>query len=520
MTNRRASTGSAPTKALKSGDILVLMFMSLTTPLVLIAVNLRRGLSPIRPVIFALAMVVAGVLFAAALRRWLAWSPALLTAATAVLLFYQWGVLTQIPDDSGFGWLPGAAIPFGVLLAMARLTNRAKSLVAFRWIMIAISSGSFIVAVPLIVSWIAGEPDQPIPVEVIELTEGERPDVVVIVLDGYGRADVLSDMYGFDNSPFLGELADSGFVVSEEARANYSMTIASLSSALSLEYVFPEGRGPTDRSEIAMRSVIAGESTFFRTLASAGYDIEYFESGWEGSRCGDIVTVCHDASLYDELGSLIIDASPFASLVTDIFGGANSHNGLRVLRELPDALSRESGRPQLVFAHVILPHPPLFLDPTCALDTRVEREGSIVGRAGMTDAERRLRRGFYVEQVECVNSMLRTVLAAVDDDDIVVMIGDHGPDSYGQPTLNPRNWTSEAAWERMSVLTAVRIPSSCVHLAYSEMTIVNTFRLVLRCMGADLTFLEDRSYVYPHPPGIRYEDGELGTSVLLENFLR
>lgn len=39
------------------------------------------------------------------------------------------------------------------------------------------------------------------------------PDVYFIVMDAYGRADVLQDLFGFDNSEFVRELQGLGFYV-------------------------------------------------------------------------------------------------------------------------------------------------------------------------------------------------------------------------------------------------------------------------------------------------------------------
>ena len=130
------------------------------------------------------------------------------------------------------------------------------------------------------------------------------------------------------------------------------------------------------------------------------------------------------------------------------------------------------------------------------------------------------RRGYYIEQVQCVNSKVRAMVEALDDDAIVLIIGDHGPDSFGQPGLPPRQWTPDAAWERMSILTAVRAPDHCSDLLYPEITLVNTFRLVLRCLGADIGFVDDISYVYPHPPFARNDDGSFVRSARLDRFTR
>ena len=66
----------------------------------------------------------------------------------------------------------------------------------------------------------------------LDLKVGDNPpDIYYIILDGYGRSDVLK-RYGYDNSPFLNSLRDLGFVVAECAQSNYAQTKLSVSSSL------------------------------------------------------------------------------------------------------------------------------------------------------------------------------------------------------------------------------------------------------------------------------------------------
>ena len=63
------------------------------------------------------------------------------------------------------------------------------------------------------------------------------PDIYYIILDGYGRSDVLKNEYGYDNSDFLNALRDLGFTVSECSQSNYAQTQMSLASSLNFNYI-------------------------------------------------------------------------------------------------------------------------------------------------------------------------------------------------------------------------------------------------------------------------------------------
>src|SRR5207244_7041298 len=70
-----------------------------------------------------------------------------------------------------------------------------------------------------------------------ETQENNKPDIYYIILDGYGRQDVLKDLYGFDNSDFIQFLQSRGFYVADQARANYCSTVPSLASSLNRTYL-------------------------------------------------------------------------------------------------------------------------------------------------------------------------------------------------------------------------------------------------------------------------------------------
>jgi len=99
----------------------------------------------------------------------------------------------------------------------------------------------------------------------------EPPDIYYIILDGYGRADVLKNEYGYDNSEFLNSLRGLGFYVADCAQSNYAQTQMSLSSALNFNYIdalsdrFMPGSDDRTGLDVLIRHSVVRES-----LAQAG----------------------------------------------------------------------------------------------------------------------------------------------------------------------------------------------------------------------------------------------------------
>ena len=63
------------------------------------------------------------------------------------------------------------------------------------------------------------------------------PDIYYIILDAYSGADVLDELYGLDNRPFLDSLRSKGFYVADDSHTNYTQTIFSVPSTLNFDYI-------------------------------------------------------------------------------------------------------------------------------------------------------------------------------------------------------------------------------------------------------------------------------------------
>jgi hypothetical protein len=68
-------------------------------------------------------------------------------------------------------------------------------------------------------------------------SNNNSPDVYLIILDGYLRDDKLMYLYNFDNSEFLKQLTDLGFVLPSCTQSNYTYTPLSISTELNMNYL-------------------------------------------------------------------------------------------------------------------------------------------------------------------------------------------------------------------------------------------------------------------------------------------
>jgi hypothetical protein len=343
----------------------------------------------------------------------------------------------------------------------------------------------FLLAYPLVATvgrlGILDQPnlERPDPVALPEMAT--PPDVVIVVFDAYGSLPVLDEFYGYDNHPLLDTLAEHGFDAPGSVTPNYPRTRLSVPSVMEFDYVAEET--PINDSDVGLlESTLRGRNRMVETLKVQGYRFVYVESGWLGTRCGSLVDVCVSASWPDESFYDVVARSILTGLPGFEIGRPFTEGGLRVSTWLKDDLPTylNDDQPDIIFAHVLLPHPPLYLDSHCVPDwSRNERYS--VGRPGMTDVERQEAGVDYIEQVECVNSTITAIAAALPDDDVMVMMGDHGPDGQAQFYQPTSSWTESQIRERFGAFLVTHVPGCDMSGIES---LVNVGRRIMTCLGA------------------------------------
>lgn len=311
-----------------------------------------------------------------------------------------------------------------------------------------------------------------------------RPDVVVVVLDGYASEAVLREFHNFDNAVFNADLEALGFSVGRDVKSNFPLTVLSIANTLNLDYLVDEQQLSLADIEVLFE-MVGGDNTLARILDENGYSQIYVESGWLGTRCRSPVDVCvagpwPDETIYDiGLRSLLRRLPGLEE------GRSFSRGALKNIDWLEKDLHQYLANdiPDYVYVHVLAPHPPFFLTASCESEPSAEMSGFTVGGAWNSADEIEMRSEGYVTQVQCVNSMLTSLAQeAVATDAIVVMFGDHGSDLGGQLYLDGSEWTEAHIRERFGVFFAGYGPGC----DFDEIgSLVNVSRRLVSCLSGD-----------------------------------
>jgi hypothetical protein len=463
--------------------------------LALLAINISEVdfSSGVRPLLFSIFL--AGLFISICYLIYRDWGRAALVSTILIILFFAYGhvyILSKGVNLSGFYlfrhrtlipiWLGIAALL--IWWVSRRLRNVASATYTLNII------GLFLLILPVVqlisfsvqsrVSRAAENNTSALNLEV----PSQPPDIYYIILDGYGRSDVLKNEYGYDNSDFLNTLKDLGFTIADCSLSNYAQTQMSLSSSLNFNYLdalsdrFVEGSD--DRAGL---DTLIHQSAARQSLERAGYKTVAFATGFLATELTDADYFLGPGYSWEQLNefeSLLMETT-LARLIQDGNRFGMQTSGSERFRERTlftldkmDDLSYIAG-PKFVFVHIIAPHPPYVFGPT----------GGPIEPAEVGTTQTQEGASHYRDQVIYISSRMMEIVPKIIEDSstppIIMIQGDHGPTVASSPR------------SRMSNLSAYFLPDvdTAVH---STITPVNTFRVIFNSyFGQHLELLEDVS---------------------------
>ena len=350
----------------------------------------------------------------------------------------------------------------------------------------------------------------------------EHPSVYFIILDGYGRGDVLRQVYGCSNSDFLDDLRELGFTVAERSSSNYSRTLPSLAATLNFAYLdslvepisehLPDHRG--------LRELMWRNRTV-RFLRAKGYSLVTTSTLYEGVSLGQVADLHLKEWWFPSSVELAVAGMMPLPTLARIAGwpllyDLHRHRNLFALDQLP----RVGGLPgpKFVYSHIFAPHPPFVIS---AEGEEIHPNRKFSWNDGLTfldspGASKSEYYSGYCAQTAFLNREITRVvselLARSADPPIIILQGDHGPMSRRSSSLDSPNFL-----ERFGILNAMYLPNGMGEYLSDDITAVNTFRFIFdHYFGTDLDLLENRNYFVSWEEPYRYLAVTADMSALIE----
>lgn len=323
-------------------------------------------------------------------------------------------------------------------------------------------------------------------------------DVWVIVPDRYPGPSTLRRR-GIDGSAMLDALEQRGFRTLPDATANYPETLLSLGSAWNLQLFDADGALGDDVKRQAVPAI--DQHQFGRLFQDAGY--RYVHVGpWSGFSAGpaiadEVLTLSEDSELAEVwiAQTAMAPALALAGLEYDVDGRHRRH-ALYELDALDALAARRPAQPELVMAHLILPHEPYVFGV----------DGGAPTASGDTAA--------YDDQRRYLDTRLLAVIDALrsrDEPPMILVAADEG--------LYPRDWSAQDGatydWssvtpaqtrDKLSILAAIHVPDVGVGdrgsvdnpiAVTNDASLVNIMRWTANeALGTDLEQLPDAHFTY------------------------
>jgi hypothetical protein len=314
------------------------------------------------------------------------------------------------------------------------------------------------------------------------------PDIYFIILDMYGRNDVLVEEFEYDDGFFLKQLEELGFYIAACSQSNYHSTSYSLSAALNGNYLTAlSDQFTAENKDTALMWHLIQNSAVETVLRKQGYKVVAFETGYAWTEWEDAdyfyalkspkINNFEDLLLRNSLPAVFSEKGYLDTYL--LTADRRKYDlSLYVLDELENVPLLPG--PKFVFVHLTIPHPPFV----------VGRNGEfeVVPPHYENNEDYYLKDEYkigYRNQMAFLNMRLPQVFQAILEKSaqppVIIVQGDHGPRFVEID-------------KQLDILNAYYFPEPQPKL-YSSMTPVNNFRLIFNTyFGASLPYLSDKSY--------------------------
>lgn len=333
----------------------------------------------------------------------------------------------------------------------------------------------------------------------------QLPDIYHIILDGYGRSDVLQEIYQHDNRPFLGRLSEMGFYVADRSRANYIQTLLSLSSSLNLDYLDKLNARSDDHRMILNQ--LLDRSAALEALRNNGYRTYLLPARYPMASLSEFDVIRYDPLSLNEFTYALFRSTPLIWLtrawgelghMADPDLASHRRQIMATFKNLQEFAP--GSNPSYVMAHLLVPHPPFTFDENGGVVNKQSilhiEDGSHFHNQepGSVDSyvDGYRRQAVYAERE--VLKALESILSRAQRPTVIILQGDHGPASG----LNWEDIDDSNLNERTAILNAYYFSDGNYDSLSPQISPVNTYRVIFnRYFGAQLPLLENRFYYSP-----------------------
>ena len=257
----------------------------------------------------------------------------------------------------------------------------------------------------------------------------DTPDIYILLLDAYPRADSLERTIALRNDDFLAALEARGLAVSADARSNFMYTAPSLVSFFDLGQMGEVGRSIRTERKALRPSDLINRSPALELIEEAGYTTYASIARWERESLRAADRLCGTEPVNEF--ELHLVRSSFVGRVLDAVVPGWMAARDRSIIDAEFACARSAAEhaadgSKFVFAHVGAPHLPLVFEQSgspAPLELYLDPLEVPAALRAEVDAA-------YEGQLAYVNrralETIDVILAEADEPPVVIVMADHG----------------------------------------------------------------------------------------------
>lgn len=317
-----------------------------------------------------------------------------------------------------------------------------------------------------------------------------KPDVYLILLDGYAGQEQLKDEFNYDNITFYNDLTTRHFKTIAKSHSNYNYTPYSTASTLNMEYLDSSNAGSNagrrenkyvldkiDQNNLVSFFSQNGYEFFNHSIFKVWGQAPPVSSSFINSNAGLITSNTFIARFKKNVLPNIADKLGLKSYMANLLNATNNNNknSYKLTENAPEL---KSSKPKIVYTHLIMPHHPYYYNEKGEL-----RKFSSANEIVMNDTAAYLSYLKYTNKE--ITHLVDAILSKSPSPPIIVLLSDHGF----------RYSLSDERKHVFSNLISLHIPSGNYAGYNDSLSNVNLFRVLLNNeFGQQLPLLEDKVF--------------------------